>query len=112
MRAAAKVVELHQPSFSGKSVPMPTRPRNADVRTREYLTPDEVDRLMNAAGRLGRHGFRDKTMVLIGYRHGLRVCELVSLRWEQVDLQQGLLRVVRRKGGVDSTHPEGLRYAL
>jgi type 1 fimbriae regulatory protein FimE len=35
----------------------------------------------------------------------LRVSELVSLRWEQVDLQHGLLHVTRRKHGLPSVHP-------
>jgi integrase len=35
----------------------------------------------------------------------LRVSELVSLRWDQVDLEQGLLHVRRRKNGIPSTHP-------
>ncbi len=39
------------------------------------------------------------------YRHGLRVSELCSLRWEQVDLGLGLLHVRRLKNGVSSTHP-------
>ena len=33
------------------------------------------------------------------------VSELVSLRWDQIDLGKGLLHVVRRKNGADSTHP-------
>jgi len=102
MRATATIIDLPQASFSGK---LPRKRRNKDVRSREYLTPDEIDRLMNAAGKVGRHGFRDKTLILIGYRHGLRVSELVSLRWEHVDFKQGLLHVVRLKHGVDSTHP-------
>lgn len=84
---------------------MPRRPRNADVRSREFLTPAEVTRLQTAASQIGRHGFRDGTLVLIAYRHGLRVSELVALRWDQVDLEQGLLYVVRRKNGIPSTHP-------
>jgi type 1 fimbriae regulatory protein FimE len=84
---------------------MPRRPRNSEVRTREHLTPEEVDKLMTAASRLGRHGARDATLVLVAYRHGLRVSELVALRWDQVDLRGGLLHVARLKGGVPSTHP-------
>lgn len=98
----AQVIELPQPSISGK---MPRKPRNKDVRTREYLTPDEVERLMVAAGRMGRHAFRDKTLILIAFRHALRVSELVALRWDQVDLKQGLLHVRRAKNGFDSPHP-------
>ena len=48
---------------------------------------------------------RDAALILIAYRHGLRVSELVSLRWDQVDLQQGLLHVTRRKHGIASVHP-------
>ncbi len=67
----SKVVELRQPSFSGQSSkPTPPRkPRNADVRSREHLTPGEVDKLLSAAGKLGRHGNRDKTLILDTYRH-------------------------------------------
>jgi type 1 fimbriae regulatory protein FimE len=83
----------------------PRRRKNGDVRSREYLTNDEVERLMDAAGRTGRHRHRDRTLVLIAFRHALRVSELVSLRWDQVDLKQGLLHVTRAKNGSPSTHP-------
>jgi type 1 fimbriae regulatory protein FimE len=72
---------------------------------REHLTPQEVDKLINAASRLGRYGHRDATLILLDYRHGLRVSELVALGWDQVDLEQGLLHVSRLKNGVPSTHP-------
>ena len=82
----------------------PTRPPNADLRTREYLTEAEVERLMNAARR-NRWGHRDATMVLVAYRHGLRASELVDLRWEQVDFRTASLHVSRVKQGTPSTHP-------
>ena len=80
------VVPLSQCSFSGM---LPRKPRNKDVRSREYLTAGEVERLMGAARKTGRHGHRDSTLILVGYRHALRMSELVSLRWDQVDLVQG-----------------------
>jgi type 1 fimbriae regulatory protein FimB/type 1 fimbriae regulatory protein FimE len=83
----------------------PRRRANAEVRTREYLTPDEVERLMDAARRIGRHGHRDATLILIAYRHGLRVSELVALRWDQLDLKAGTLHVARLKNGSASVHP-------
>lgn len=83
----------------------PRRVPNRTRRTREHLSPAEVEQLIAAAGRAGRHRHRDATLLLIAYRHGLRVGELVALRWEQVDLAQGLLHVTRLKRGVPSTHP-------
>ncbi|MGB8629287.1 MAG: tyrosine-type recombinase/integrase [Xanthobacteraceae bacterium] len=82
----------------------PRRRRNGDLRTREYLTEDEVDRLMEVAKR-NRHGHRDATMVLVAYRHGLRVAEVVDLRWDQVDFKTATLHVRRVKQGTPSTHP-------
>ncbi|MBT7951825.1 MAG: tyrosine-type recombinase/integrase [Gammaproteobacteria bacterium] len=84
---------------------LPKRLKNKDVRSREYLTEQEVELLMSAARKTGRHGHRDATLILLMYRHGFRVSELVSLRWEQVDLKQGLLHVNRVKNGSPSSHP-------
>lgn len=91
------------PNIVNRKVPL--RLKNADYRSREYLTEQEVDQLINAAGRVGRHGHRDSTLIMLSYRHGLRVTELVSLRWEQVDLKQGLMHVNRLKHGNPSVHP-------
>jgi integrase len=83
----------------------PRRLSNASRRKREYLIPDEVEKLLQASAKLGRHGARDRTLILLAYRHGLRVSELVALRWDQVDLKAGMLHVARLKNGVASTHP-------
>lgn len=83
----------------------PLKKPNAERRSREHLSPAEVEKLIAAARRLGRHGLRDAAMILLAYRHGLRVSELVALRQEQVDLRQGILHVRRRKHGLPSTHP-------
>jgi integrase len=68
------------PLTQNRRVP-PRRIKNSAVRSSEYLTPNEVARLMDAAGTIGRHRLRDRTLVLLAYRHALRVAELVSLRW-------------------------------
>jgi type 1 fimbriae regulatory protein FimB/type 1 fimbriae regulatory protein FimE len=89
-----------------ESLSKPPRKRpNAERRSREFLSPKEVEQLTEAAQGVGRHGHRDATMILIAYRHALRVSELTALRWDQVDLAQGLLHVRRLKHGNPSTHP-------
>jgi type 1 fimbriae regulatory protein FimB/type 1 fimbriae regulatory protein FimE len=83
----------------------PRRPRNADLREREYLTSKEVDRLQDAARKHSRYGHRDATAILIAYRHGLRASELCELTWNMIELDSGRIHVRRAKNGVDSTHP-------
>jgi type 1 fimbriae regulatory protein FimE len=103
-----RTVVAHAPSpVNGKVQTMapPRRVPNSARRTREHLTPAEVDRLIAAAGKVGRYGHRDATLLLLAYRHALRVGELVALRWDAVDLTQGSLHVNRLKNGVASTHP-------
>jgi len=102
----AEVVQLPQLSKMGKlkSLP-PRRVKNPERRSREYLMATEVDALMEGARQVGRHGYRDMTLIMMAYRHGLRVAELVALRWDQVDLKQGLLHVIRLKQGTPTTHP-------
>ena len=92
------------PSPLNGTVP-PPRLSNDVLRPREYLKEAEVNELMAVAKRRGRYGHRDATMILLAYRHGLRVAELCALRWDQLDLKQGLLHVRRIKNGIDSVHP-------
>lgn len=84
---------------------VPLRSKNKDYRSREYLTEQEVEQLIDAAGRVGRHGHRDATLIMQSFRHGLRVTELISMRWDQIDLKQGLMHVNRLKQGTLSVHP-------
>jgi integrase len=76
---------------------------NAELRTREYLTDAEVDRLVEAA-KGNRYGHSDATMILMAYRHGFWVSELVDLRWDQIDFDTATLAVRRVKKGSPSTH--------
>jgi type 1 fimbriae regulatory protein FimB/type 1 fimbriae regulatory protein FimE len=83
---------------------MPTRQPNATYRTREHLTAAEIGKLLKVASR-NRWGHRDATMILVAYRHGLRVSELVDLRWDQIDFDHARLHVRRLKQGTPATHP-------
>ena len=71
---------------------------------RKYLLPAEIDLLMAEARKGSRWAHRDATMILIGYRHGLRAAELCDLQWHQVELNGGRLHVHRRKNGTPSVH--------
>ena len=83
----------------------PGRATNASLRTREYLTPAEVEKLAKAA-RDGRYGHRDGTMILIAFRHGLRASEICDLEWSQVEFgRNAALHVRRVKNGKPSVHP-------
>jgi integrase len=97
-------LKLVTPATEKRTVAMPVRRPNAELRTREYLTDAEVAKLIEAA-KGNRHGHRDATMILMAYRHGFRVSELVDLRWDQIDFDRGTLAVRRAKRGTPSTHP-------
>lgn len=96
-------LNLVAPAIEKRTV-MPRRAKNATLRTREYLTRNEVEALM-AAARQNRYGHRDATMILIAFRHGLRASESVDLRWDQIDFTRAVLHVRRTKGGTPSVHP-------
>jgi integrase len=74
------------------------------VMPRRRPTEAEVERLMEVA-KGNRWGIRDATMLLVAFRHGLRVSELVDLRWDQIDFEAAALHVRRVKKGTPSTHP-------
>jgi len=81
----------------------PKRLPNAKYRSREHLTPKEVDRLIEAA-KCNRYRLRDETMVTVCYRHALRASEVCELEWSQVNFDEGTLYVRRAKNGKPSTH--------
>jgi integrase len=97
-------LKLVSPATVNRTVTMPVRKPNAELRTREYLTDAEVESLTEAANG-NRYGQRDATMILMAYRHGFRVSELVDLRWDQIDFDRATLAVRRAKRGTPSTHP-------
>ena len=83
----------------------PRRATNADMRSREYLTPAEIEKLIKAA-KGGRWGLRDATLIMVAYRLGLRAKEACELEWSQVEFgRSAALHVRRAKKGKPSVHP-------
>ena len=80
------------------------RPPNAALRTREHLTAQEVERLIDCASG-NRQGQRDGLMILLAFRHGLRAAEVCDLRWEQIDFAAATLHVRRIKHGTPARIP-------
>jgi type 1 fimbriae regulatory protein FimB len=75
-----------------------------DRRGKDFLTDAEMHRFLEAA-RHGRHGVRDYLLMLLAYRHGLRVSELIDLRLRDLDLDTGRMYVRRKKGSLSTHQP-------
>jgi integrase len=81
-----------------------SRQPNLTYRSREYLTPREVQRLIEAAGQRGRHPLRDRTLLLLMFRHGLRAGEACLLKWDAVMLEERCIAISRLKGSNSGVH--------
>ena len=106
MPKSNKVVALkpsRRPRKSPVSGTVPNRKANDALRTRSHLTEKEVERLLKVA-KQGRYGQRDHLMVLMAFRHGLRVSELCDLQWTDIEFRRGTVHVRRLRGSKDSTH--------
>ena len=92
-----------RPSQSEKPTVRGSRAKNAEYRRREYLTEGEIDSLIAAAGN-GRNPVRDRLLILMAFRHGLRVSELVDIRWQQIHLDTATIDIRRAKNGTPGIH--------
>lgn len=81
---------------------MPTLDKT--MNTRKYLTALEMDKLL-AAAKGARNEARDRCLLLLMFRHGLRVSEACGLTLAQVDTEGRVLHVSRLKKGLSTTHP-------
>ena len=104
MEPRLKLVSPHSIFQSVENLPV--RKPNSEYRQREYLTSDEVEKLIKAAKQGGRYSHRDATLILIAYRHGLRAREIAELEWSQFEFNRNpCLHVRRVKNGKPSVHP-------
>lgn len=69
-----------------------------------YLTEPQMERLLKAA-RADRYGVRDHLLILMAYRHGMRVSELIDVRVTEIDLGGASIRVRRSKGSRTTQQP-------
>lgn len=77
---------------------------DAHERNKDYLTEGEVAKLL-AAAKNSRCGIRDHLIILMLYRHGLRVSELTSMKRSQIKLDEARLWVKRLKNSLSLYHP-------
>ncbi len=71
---------------------------------RKHLVSAEVQKLLDAT-KGNRNETRDRCLLLLMFRHGLRVSEACGLRLAQVDTESRILHVKRLKEGLSTTHP-------
>ena len=77
---------------------------DAHERARDYLGQAQIDQLL-AAAKKGRHGVRDYLLIMMMFRHGLRVSEAIGLRRKDVDLAQSRVWITRLKNGLSVEQP-------
>ena len=77
-------------------------------RIPHFLTQAEMKRLLSVIGNK-----RDRAIILVAYRHGLRASEIGLLQRDDVDLKRGRITIQRAKNslsGVYPMQPDGIKF--
>jgi integrase len=96
--------KLRQRNLVGKS-PRKNQNKRRSAITGEILSTKQVEQLISAAMCSCRNGIRDAALILIAYQHGLKVSELINLKWEHLDLHEGTILISRLSNGQETVHP-------
>ncbi len=78
---------------------MPAKPKPKRTMPAEVLSSDEARVLIDACDARSFTGIRNRALIGVMYRAGLRVSEALSLAPKDLDLEVGAIRVLRAKGG-------------
>ena len=75
------------------------------ARRREHLQEDEMKKFLAASKTATRNPVRDYAIMLLMFRHGLRVSELCDMKLGDINLETKEFHVPRKKGCDDAAHP-------
>jgi site-specific recombinase XerD len=101
-----RYVALNEPAHmtvAQRVLALPTK--RFDRRPVDFLTHSEVDALLSVPNQATWGGRRDYTLLLTATQTGLRVSELISLRWEDIVLSAGAHLRCRGKGRKERSTP-------
>lgn len=79
------------------------RKKNSELRPREHLYENEVDRIVDAC-KESKDVDRNKALILVTYRHALRASEAVRLVWDDVCFENRTIQIHRTKGSRSGEH--------